>query len=136
VRKGPLPEVEVVDLREELKAGNRSIFGRSLARGIREALEAKEQVMLFLNRRGTASFVQCRDCGYVPECRSCSVSMTYHEPEGALICHYCRRRQPLPAECPVCKGNRIRPMASGRNGWRKRQRRSSPGRGRSAGTGT
>ncbi|HET8944647.1 MAG TPA: primosomal protein N', partial [Dehalococcoidia bacterium] len=66
VRKGPLPEVEVVDLREELKAGNRSIFSRSLARGIREALAAKEQVMLFLNRRGTASFVQCRDCGYVP----------------------------------------------------------------------
>jgi primosomal protein N' (replication factor Y) len=113
VRKGPLPEVEVVDLREELKAGNRSIFSRSLARGIREALDAKEQVMLFLNRRGTASFVQCRDCGYVPECKSCSVSLTYHEPEGALICHYCRRRMALPLECPVCKGTRIRPMGIG-----------------------
>jgi primosomal protein N' (replication factor Y) len=123
-----------VDLREELKAGNRSIFSRSLARGIREALEAKEQVMLFLNRRGTASFVQCRDCGYVPECRSCSVAMTYHEPEMALICHYCRRRQPLPLGVQCAKAS-----ASGR--WDRdrtveEKRRRVPGRGRSAGTGT
>ncbi|HSP56228.1 MAG TPA: primosomal protein N' [Dehalococcoidia bacterium] len=127
VRKGPLPEVEVVDLREELKAGNRSIFSRSLARGIREALEAKEQVMLFLNRRGTASFVQCRDCGYVPECKSCSVSMTYHEPEGALVCHYCRRRQALPLECPVCKGNRIRPMGIGTERVEEEAKKEFPG---------
>ena len=113
VRPGPLPEVEVVDLREELKAGNRSIFSRSLARAIQEALEAKEQVMLFLNRRGTASFMQCRDCGFVPQCRSCSVSMTYHEPENALICHYCHRRQKILRACPECGGARIRMMGLG-----------------------
>lgn len=110
---GPLPEVEVVDLRQELKAGNRSIFSRSLARGVRQALAADEQVILFLNRRGTASFVQCRDCGHVPACRSCAVSLTYHEPEAALVCHYCRRRAPLPSVCPQCGGKRIRQIGLG-----------------------
>jgi len=110
---GPLPQVEVVDLREELKAGNRSIFSRALARGIRQALLAGEQVILFLNRRGTASFVQCRDCGYVPRCRSCAVSLTYHEPESALVCHYCRRQLPLPRTCPECRGERIRMVGLG-----------------------
>jgi len=127
VRPGPLPQVEVVDLRAELKAGNRSIFSRSLARAVREALAANEQVMLFLNRRGTASFVQCRDCGFVPECKSCSVSLTYHEPEKALICHYCRRRRPLPPECPVCKGVRIRPMGIGTERVEEEARKAFPG---------
>ncbi len=80
VKTAPLPAVDVVDLREELKAGNRSIFSRTLARSVRSALDAREQVILFLNRRGAASFVQCRDCGHVPECRSCAVALTYHEP--------------------------------------------------------
>jgi len=113
VTVGPLPEVDVVDLRAELIAGNRSIFSRPLAAGIRRALEAKEQVILFLNRRGTASFVQCRDCGFVPECRSCAVALTYHESEQALICHYCHRKQALPVRCPECKGERIRQVGLG-----------------------
>ncbi len=113
VAPGPLPQVEVVDLRSELKAGNRSIFSRSLAVAIRQALSAREQVILFLNRRGTASFVQCRDCGHVPACRTCAVSLTYHEPEAALICHYCRRRMPLPAVCPECGQSRIRMIGLG-----------------------
>jgi primosomal protein N' (replication factor Y) len=113
VRPAPLPHVDVVDLREELKAGNRSIFSRRLSAAIRAALGAREQVILFLNRRGTASFVQCRDCGFVPQCRSCSVALTYHEPEMRLICHYCRRGTPPPLECPICKGIRIRTMGLG-----------------------
>jgi primosomal protein N' (replication factor Y) len=113
VEVGPLPEVDVVDLREELKAGNRSIFSRPLAAAMPRALDAREQVILFLNRRGTASFVQCRDCGFVPECRSCAVALTYHESEEALICHYCRRKQPLPVRCPECKGDRIRQVGLG-----------------------
>ncbi|MDO8614781.1 MAG: primosomal protein N' [Dehalococcoidia bacterium] len=113
VTPGPLPEVEVVDLRSELKAGNRSIFSRSLAGAVRRALDAGEQVMLFLNRRGTAAFVQCRDCGHVPECRQCAVALTYHLPEAALVCHYCRRRRPLPAACPQCGGGRIRQVGLG-----------------------
>jgi len=109
---GPLPEVSIVDLREELKAGNRSIFSRSLYRSMEEVLDAREQMILFLNRRGTASFMQCRDCGFVPECRSCAVSLTYHEPES-LVCHYCRRTQRVPAQCPECRGKRIRTVGLG-----------------------
>jgi primosomal protein N' (replication factor Y) len=105
--------VEIVDLREELKSGNRSIFSRSLARGIRQALAAGEQVILFLNRRGTSTFVQCRDCGFVLSCPSCAMAFTYHEPEKRLVCHYCGRRKPMPPACPVCEGNRIRMLGIG-----------------------
>jgi primosomal protein N' (replication factor Y) len=70
-------------------------------------------VILFLNRRGTASFVQCRDCGYVPECKTCAVALTYHEADLALICHYCHRKQMPLAECPVCKSDRIRTIGLG-----------------------
>ncbi|GAI87996.1 unnamed protein product, partial [marine sediment metagenome] len=73
----PLPEVEVVDLRDELKAGNRSLFSRSLFRAMAQALAHREQVILFLNRRGTATLVQCRDCGSVMGCQRCSASLTY-----------------------------------------------------------
>jgi primosomal protein N' (replication factor Y) len=113
VQVGPMPEVDIVDLRAELIAGNRSIFSRMLGSAIRRALEAREQVILFLNRRGTASFVQCRDCGYVPECKSCAVALTYHEADLALICHYCHRRLPPPVECPSCKSGRIRRVGLG-----------------------
>jgi primosomal protein N' (replication factor Y) len=123
---GPLPEVDIVDLREELKAGNRSIFSRPLAAGMRRALEAREQVILFLNRRGSASFVQCRDCGYVPECRSCAVALTYHESENALICHYCHRKQAMPAVCPECKGERIRQVGLGTQRVEEEVRRAFP----------
>jgi primosomal protein N' (replication factor Y) len=113
VKAAPLPEVEVVDLREELKAGNRSIFSRSLASGIRQALAADEQVILFLNRRGTSSFVQCRDCGHVPECHSCAAALTYHAPASRLICHYCGRTRELPVSCPACNSGRFRQVGLG-----------------------
>ena len=102
-----------MDLRDELKAGNRSIFSRNLAAAIQGALDAHEQIMLFLNRRGTASFMQCRDCGHVPECRSCAVALTYHAPANALVCHYCNRRWDLPASCPSCNSGRFRPIGLG-----------------------
>ncbi|MFH1015839.1 MAG: primosomal protein N', partial [Chloroflexota bacterium] len=82
-----LPGVEVVDLREELKAGNRSIFSRSLTEAINQALANSEQVILFLNRRGGATFVQCRHCGFVLRCRRCEIPMTYHPNEDQLVCH-------------------------------------------------
>ncbi len=126
VAPGPLPQVEVVDLRAELKAGNRSIFSRSLADGIGKALEAREQVILFLNRRGTASFVQCRDCGHVPGCRTCAVSLTYHEPERALVCHHCRRRMPMPAACPQCGESRIRMIGLGTERVEEEVKRAFP----------
>ncbi|MFC2058781.1 primosomal protein N' [Chloroflexota bacterium] len=108
-----LPKVEVVDLRRELKEGNRSIFSRSLSRSIDEALDAREQVILFLNRRGSASFVQCRDCGFVLRCRRCDVSLTYHANENNLICHYCNNRSDIPDICPNCFSKRIKFLGIG-----------------------
>ena len=108
-----LPKVEVVDLREELKAGNRSIFSRSLATGMENALAAREQVILFLNRRGTATFVQCRDCGYVLRCKRCDVSLTYHSSGEDLVCHQCNNRMATPDFCPQCGSRRIKFLGIG-----------------------
>jgi len=127
VHPGPLPEVDVVDLREELKSGNRSIFSRELSRAIRTALNANEQVMLFLNRRGSASFVQCRDCGYVPECKSCAAALTFHSPQERLVCHYCGRRYPLPVTCPECGSRRIRQVGLGTERVEEEARREFSG---------
>jgi primosomal protein N' len=104
----PLPPVEVVDLREELKAGNRTIFSRVLQRAIRETLDADQQIILFLNRRGAATFVLCRDCGHVMRCSRCEMPLTFHAGEEALLCHHCNRRYPNPDRCPVCGSSRIR----------------------------
>ena len=105
--------VAVVDLREELKAGNRSIFSRSLTQGIKQALAAKEQVILFLNRRGSATFVQCRDCGYVLRCKRCDISLTYHSAKEDLVCHQCNYRLAMPRVCPQCGSRRIKFLGTG-----------------------
>ncbi len=129
VTPSPLPQVEVVDLREELKAGNRGIFSRSLTAGISAALSAEEQVILFLNRRGTASFLQCRDCGHVPSCTSCAVSLTLHSASGGenrLVCHYCRRARPAPTACPQCGSRRIRQLGLGTERVEEEARRAFP----------
>jgi primosomal protein N' (replication factor Y) len=104
----PLPPVQIVDLRAELRAGNRSIFSRALQRAMDEALGRGEQVILFLNRRGTATFVLCRDCGTVLRCPHCDTPLTYHSPRAHLICHHCNRREPQPERCPQCGSRRIR----------------------------
>ena len=104
----PLPPVEVVDLRRELQAGNRSIFSRALVAAMAEALAAHEQVILFLNRRGSATFVLCRDCGHALTCPRCQVSLTYHSARQELVCHHCNHHQPVPLVCPQCKSRRIR----------------------------
>jgi primosomal protein N' (replication factor Y) len=103
-----LPPVTVVDLRAELRAGNTSILSEALCRALRETLERGEQAILFLNRRGTASSVVCRECGYVAQCRRCDVSLTFHAAERALLCHYCGRREAPPRVCPVCQSASIR----------------------------
>ena len=113
---GQLPKVELVDMREELKSGNRSVFSRALSEGVTAALERKEQVILFLNRRGAATFVQCRDCGYVARCRRCATTLTYHGESGEggqLRCHQCGYRTAPPLHCPECWGPRIRYMGLG-----------------------
>ncbi len=109
----PLPKVEVVDLRRELKEGNRSIFSRSLAKAIADALNMREQVILFLNRRGTATFVQCRDCGFVMRCKRCDVALTYHAAEDELVCHHCNYRTKPPEICPNCQSRRIKFLGIG-----------------------
>ncbi len=103
-----LPDVALVDLRAELRAGNTSILSETLLSALRQTLERGEQAILFLNRRGMASSVVCRECGYVVRCRFCDVSLTYHAGERALICHYCGRREDAPQACPVCRSASIR----------------------------
>ncbi|MBD5552461.1 MAG: primosomal protein N' [Lachnospiraceae bacterium] len=96
-----LPEVYPVDLRQELREGNRSIFSRKLQELIEDRLEKREQVMLFLNRRGLAGFVSCRNCGHVMKCPHCSVSLSEHK-AGKLVCHYCGHEEPSVKVCPSC----------------------------------
>jgi len=108
-----LPQVEVVDLREELKAGNRSLFSRSLSQAMAKAVANGEQVILFLNRRGGATFVQCRNCGFVLRCRRCDVTLTHHFAEDVLVCHQCNYRMPVPQSCPQCLSRRIKFLGVG-----------------------
>ncbi|MBC7264272.1 MAG: primosomal protein N' [Chloroflexi bacterium] len=108
IRYMELPPVLVVDLRQELRAGNRGIFSRALQKAMSEALSAGEQVILFLNRRGAATFVMCRDCGHVLRCPRCNVSLTYHGEGHNLICHHCNYRLPMPDACPQCMSARIK----------------------------
>jgi primosomal protein N' (replication factor Y) len=113
LRTLPLPQVEIVDLREELKAGNRTIFSRSLQAAMREILAADQQAILFLNRRGAATFILCRDCGHVMHCPRCEMPLTYHAGEETLLCHHCSYRQPNPDQCPACRSTRIRFFGAG-----------------------
>jgi primosomal protein N' (replication factor Y) len=104
----PLPPIQVVDMRQELRAGNRSVFSRTLDTAITETLARGEQSILFLNRRGSATFVNCRDCGHVMNCPNCGIPLTYHQPNMMLVCHQCGRREPQPQTCPNCASDRIR----------------------------
>jgi primosomal protein N' (replication factor Y) len=108
-----LPPVSIVDMRAELRAGNTSIFSRDLEVALGHALGRGEQALLFLNRRGTATCVSCRDCGYVLSCRRCDIPVVYHRADDVLVCHRCNRRRPMPDRCPGCAGNRIRFFGTG-----------------------
>jgi primosomal protein N' (replication factor Y) len=109
----PLPPVQVVDMRRELQAGNRSMFSRALRAALEQALARGEQTMLFLNRRGTATFVLCRDCGYVAKCPRCDMPLTFHQADEQLACHYCGYHAPQVTICPECKSSRIRYFGAG-----------------------
>lgn len=97
----PLPQVSIIDMREQLKKGNRSPLSTELKKELERCLEKKEQAMLFLNRRGYAGFVYCRSCGHVMKCPHCDVSLNEHN-NGRLICHYCGYETRKPEKCPVC----------------------------------
>jgi primosomal protein N' (replication factor Y) len=119
-----LPPVEVVDMRQELQAGNRSIFSRSLQKSLAETLDHHQQAILFLNRRGSATYIFCRDCGYILKCPRCDLPLTFHAAspkpgmdqdasQALLTCHYCFYKRQLPATCPNCGSQRIRQYGTG-----------------------
>ncbi len=108
-----LARVEVCDMRRELKEGNRSIFSRALASDLKECVSQGHQAILFLNRRGTATVVQCRECGFVARCYRCSMPLTYHATISRLLCHQCNRRSSVPTRCPRCSSVRIRYLGLG-----------------------
>lgn len=109
----PLPQVEVVDMREELREGNRSMFSRKLHHALLERLERGEQSVLLLNRRGYSTFVMCRSCGYTALCPHCDISLTYHQKSGAMRCHYCGYAEQAPKQCPSCESEHIRYFGTG-----------------------
>ena len=108
----PMPEMKLVDMREELRSGNKSIFSRRLYASMQKKLEKGEQIILFLNRRGFSTFVSCRSCGYVFDCENCDISMTYHK-NGFLVCHYCGKTKKQPNLCPKCGSKYVKFFGAG-----------------------
>lgn len=122
-----LPPVEIVDLRNELLTGNTSILSRRLQDALTEVLKRKQQAILYLNRRGAASCVLCRECGYVAMCEQCDIPLTYHATERLLLCHYCNgQHQPLRI-CPQCQGNSVRYFGLGTEKVEQTIARAFPG---------
>ncbi len=117
VNSRPLPPVEIVDMRSELQQGNRSIFSKSLQKGLTELIETGQQGILFIHRRGHSTFVSCRSCGYVMECPNCDVSLSYHQTKAeaaqVLRCHYCNYSTPHPKNCPDCCSPYLKFFGSG-----------------------
>ncbi|WP_219837730.1 primosomal protein N' [Paenibacillus sp. R14(2021)] len=109
----PLPKVHLVDMRDELKGGNRSMFSRQLHEALLQRLERGEQSVLLLNRRGYSTFVMCRSCGYTAQCPHCDISLTYHQKSKALRCHYCGHAEQAPSACPSCESEHIRFFGTG-----------------------
>jgi len=109
----PLPPVTVVDMREELKAGNRLMFSRGLQAALGEVLARQQQAILFLNRRGSATYVFCRKCGAVVRCPRCDLPLTFHEGRQSLECHTCNYRRQMPKRCSECGSDQIRQYGAG-----------------------
>ena len=109
----PMPKIDIVDMKEELSVGNKSIFSNKLKNEIKDTINNKNQVMLFLNRRGYANFVSCRNCSYVFSCNNCDISLTYHKKTNTGRCHYCGYEEQIPTECPECKSKYIKPFGVG-----------------------
>ena len=107
-----MPPMKVVDMRNELRSGNISLFSRELFKEMQEKLSKKEQIILFLNRRGFSTFVSCRSCGYVFKCEECDISMTYHR-SGLLVCHYCGKTKRAPQKCPKCDSKYVKFFGAG-----------------------
>ncbi|MDO5300030.1 MAG: primosomal protein N' [Clostridia bacterium] len=126
VNQRPMPDVHVVDMREELRQGNRSVFSGALLTGLQNCMEQGKQAILFVNRRGYSTFVSCRNCGYVVSCTQCDVSMTYHSSENVLRCHYCGQEAPVPQVCPECGSRYIKYFGVGTQRVEEEVRRHMP----------
>lgn len=113
VNNKEMPKVEIVDMKEELNKGNRSIFSEKLYKELKNSLLNNKQIMIFINRRGFSSFVSCRKCGFVVKCKNCDISMTYHKNNDLLRCHYCGLAAKLPKICPECGSKYIKHFGIG-----------------------
>lgn len=111
--KAKLPIVDIVDMRNELAIGNRSMISLKLQDEINKNIEKKKQTILFLNRRGYSTFIMCRDCGYVAKCKNCNISLTYHMSENKLKCHYCGYETSSIKECPECQSKKVKYFGTG-----------------------
>ena len=121
-----MPDVHIVDMRTELKKGNRTIFSEILRSGIEERLARQEQIILFLNRRGHSTYVFCRNCGYVEQCNNCSISLTYHRETQRLVCHHCGAKRPTHPSCPQCGSPAIRYFGLGTEAVEQEVRKAFP----------
>lgn len=108
-----MPPVNIVDMRNELRSGNRTMFSKELVQKINDRLEKKQQIVLLLNRRGYSTFALCRDCGHVEQCPNCDISLTYHKRDHRLKCHYCSYETGLPSTCPACQSEAIHFFGTG-----------------------
>ncbi|MBQ8091959.1 MAG: primosomal protein N' [Clostridia bacterium] len=108
VKGRSLPDVHIIDMRKELSMGNKSVFSGQLLTGLTRCIERGKQAILFVNRRGYATFVSCRNCGYVVHCEHCDVTMTFHSVGNVLRCHYCGQEMPVPEICPECGSTHIK----------------------------
>lgn len=108
INNNPMPNIEIVDMAKEFRNGNTTPFSPNLLKGLQIAIENKEQSLIFINRRGYSSFLMCRDCGYVPKCTDCDVSLSYHREDNLLKCHYCGKRFKVLTACPECGSKNIK----------------------------
>jgi len=122
-----LPPIRVVDMRQELRAGNRSIFSRALQKALSELLQSNQQAILFLNRRGASTYIFCRDCGWVLRCPRCETSLTYHQANERLMCHHCGYTRKLPTKCSNCGSNRVKYFGAGTQRIQTELERAFPG---------
>ena len=108
INKKPMPEIQIVDMCAEFRGGNKTPFSNELMLKLSETVEDNKQAILFINRRGFSSFVMCRDCGHIPQCEECDVSLTYHKEDNMLKCHYCGKRYRMLTACPKCKSTNLK----------------------------
>ncbi len=123
----PQPAVSVIDMRKEIRDGNKSIFSRTMQEALEKTLRAGDQAILFLNRRGYHTFVMCRECGTSLVCPQCSIALTYHQDRGTLVCHYCRYHRTVPQNCPACGSRFIRYFGTGTERVAQELERRFPG---------